>query len=64
MSAHGHKVRAVRVETSIGWAWQASCSCGWTGRRYYTKGAAGIARGERWSHELDAEDGLIPAATC
>lgn len=62
--AHGHKVRAVRVETHIGYAWQAQCSCGWSGRRWWTKGAASNARGERWSHEIDAEDGVIPAIGC
>lgn len=60
-STHGHDARARRVQTSIGPAWQASCACGWEGRRYWAKGAQSTARAERWSHENDAEDRLIPA---
>jgi len=52
----GHVARARRIETSIGYAWQASCSCGWEGRRYWTKHARSNATGERWSHEIDIED--------
>jgi len=52
------KVRAELVDTALGPAWQASCSCGWKGRKYWTKGAREVARAERWSHELDHEDGL------
>ncbi|MGQ2916557.1 hypothetical protein [Microbacterium aurantiacum] len=58
----GHRARANRVQTSIGPAWQASCSCGWESRRYWTKGAAGTARAERWSHEIDVEDGILAPA--
>lgn len=58
----GHRARANRVQTSIGLAWQASCSCGWEGRRYFTKGAAEVARAERWSHEIDVEDGILTPA--
>ena len=55
----GHRARANRVHTAIGPAWQASCSCGWEGHRYYTKGASETARAERWSHEISVEDGLV-----
>ena len=57
------RTRAVRVQTHIGPAWQAQCSCEWVGERWWTKGAADQARSERWSHELDHEDGRIPNHT-
>lgn len=52
----GHVTRAVRVATSIGPAWQAQCTCGWMGRKYWTGGARRTALSERWSHEIDVED--------
>lgn len=60
-AAHGHEARAAYVPTHLGFAWQAQCSCGWLGARYWAKGAKGAAQHERWSHELDAEDGILPA---
>lgn len=53
-------IAARRIQTSIGPAWQASCSCGWEGQKYWARGARDTARSERWSHELDHEDGLVP----
>lgn len=58
----GHRARANRVQTSIGFAWQASCSCGWEGQRRYWEGARRQASGERWRHEIDVEDGILTPA--
>ena len=54
-----YKVRARRVETALGPAWQASCTCGWEGRKVWVKGAAATAKSDRWAHEADHEDGTL-----
>lgn len=51
-------VRAERIQTVLGPAWQATCTCGWEGRTHGLRGARDAAREERWEHELDHEDGL------
>ena len=36
-AAHGHEARAAYVPTHLGFAWQAQCSCGWLGARYWAE---------------------------
>lgn len=55
----GHRARASRIQTAIGPAWLASCSCGWSGPKHWYTEARRIAGGERWRHEIDVEDGII-----
>lgn len=56
--ANGHACRVIEGEVIPG-TWRAVCTCGWAGKTFGAKGAISAARGEKWSHLFDAEDGII-----
>ena len=50
-----HEAKAVQDTSGIP-GWQAHCTCGWTGRKHYTRGAKGSAAADALNHEWDMEE--------